>query len=127
MPRYFSAIKSSRRQLFGLAKTPFVAHAFVKIFGKRLRQTVRNGLGHDGVVVVVLRLEALDHFFQSNARRDGERAEIIIQVLAVGWLAVGGFGAMKSARHQFGVPSPLSICWRRKWNVVRRCWREPLV
>ena len=29
------------------------------------------------------------------------------------------FGATKSARHQFGVPSPFSICWRRKWNVVR--------
>ncbi len=29
------------------------------------------------------------------------------------------FGATKSARHQFGVPSPFSICWRRKWNRLR--------
>ncbi len=79
MPRYFSSIKSSVVELFQFAKTPFVADALVQKFRERLGQPVRNRLGHDGVVIVVLRFEFLDDFLQADARRDGKRADMIIQ------------------------------------------------
>ncbi len=58
------------RQLFQVAKTPFVADALVQKFRKRLRQTVGDGLGQDGVVIVVPGFEVFDNFLQANAGRD---------------------------------------------------------
>ena len=79
MPRYFSAIKSSVRKIFVPAVTPFLADALVQKFGERLGQAVRQRLGHDGVVIVVVGFEFLDQFLQSMPAGDGERAEIVGQ------------------------------------------------
>ena len=48
-------------------------------FRKRLRQPVRQRLGHDGVVVIVVRLEFLDQFLQSMPAGNGESANMIIR------------------------------------------------
>ena len=86
-------------------------------FRKGLRQPVGQCLGHDGVVIVVVGLEFFHQFLQPVPAGDGKRADVISR----GWMfecwMLSAFGAIKSARHQFGVPSPFSICWRRKWNV----------
>ena len=110
-------------EIFGFAKAPFVADAFVQIFGEGLGQTIRQRLGHDGVVIVVVVFEFLDEFLEAMAAGDGEGADVIRESAGC-WIR---FGAMKSARHQFGVPSPFSICWRRKWNVVKTLVRDSSV
>ena len=52
-----------RREFFQPAKTPFVADAFVEILGERFRQTIGNGFGENGVVIVVFGFELLNDFF----------------------------------------------------------------
>lgn len=54
---------------------PFPAHAQVEKLGKGLGQSVGQGFGHDGAVVVVSALEALDQFLQTVTRGDGKGAK----------------------------------------------------
>ena len=49
-------------QFFKFAKTPFFANALVQEFRERFRQPVRQRLGHDGVVIVVVGLEFVHQF-----------------------------------------------------------------
>ena len=46
-------------------------------FRKSLRQPVGQRLGHDGVVVVMVRLELFHQFLQPVPRGDGESADVI--------------------------------------------------
>ena len=65
-------------EILRAAKTPFITHALVQVFGKRLRQAVGDGFRHDGVVVVVLCLELLDNVLQADAGGDCKRTDIIL-------------------------------------------------
>ena len=129
MPRYFSSIKSSVRQIFNFAKAPFLADALVQKFRERLGQPVGQRLGHDGIVIVVAGFEFLDEFFQSVPAGDRKCANDNPREFEISKFEIRDVdrGAMKSARHQFGVPSPFSICWRRKWNVVKTFARDSSV
>ena len=51
-------------QFFSFAVTPFFADAFMQKFRKRLRQPVGQCLGHDGVVIIVVRLELFHQLLQ---------------------------------------------------------------
>ncbi len=64
-------------QILILAETPLDARPLVHEFGKAFRQAVRQRLGHQGVVVVIVLLEFRDQRLDLKARGDGERAEII--------------------------------------------------
>ena len=79
MPRYFSWISSSVRQIFVAAIAPLVAHALVQAFGEGFGEAVGEGLGHDGVVVVVLGAEAVAELLQADAAGDGEGADVVGQ------------------------------------------------
>ena len=60
-------------------------------FGERLGQAVGDGLGRDGLIIVVIGLELAHQFVAADAGGDGEGAEIILA-------AAIASGAMKSAR-----------------------------
>ena len=51
--------------------------ALVHQFGESFRQAVRQSLGHQGVVVVIVFLKLFDQGFDMKARGDRERAQII--------------------------------------------------
>ncbi len=119
-------MRSSVREILGFAVAPFFADAFVQELGERFGQPVGQRLGHDGVVVVVICFEFLDKFLQAVAAGDGEGAEVVGNVERRS-VTMSSFGAMKSARHQLGVPSAFSICWRRKWKVVKTLVRDSSV
>ena len=56
---------------------PFLARLLVQQLGECLRQPVRQRLGHDRVVVVVVLLEFLADRFQADAARHGKGTDII--------------------------------------------------
>ena len=58
MPRYFSWMSCSRREVFGPAVAPVVAGLLVQVLGEGFGEAVGERLGHDRVVVVVVCLEA---------------------------------------------------------------------
>ena len=59
------------------AISPLIAHLFVQPFGERFRQPVRQRLGHDGIVIVVILLELRAQRLHPDAGRDRKRADII--------------------------------------------------
>ena len=77
MPRYFSAMRSSARQLLVLAVAPVLARLRVQVLGERLGQPVGQRLHHDRVVVVVLLLEASRQLVGAEAGRHREHAEVV--------------------------------------------------
>src|SRR5437867_3315212 len=66
------------RKLLVVAVAPFLTDPFVQVFGKGLRQTIGQRFGHDGVVIVVVGLEFLDEFFQTETAGDGEGTQMIV-------------------------------------------------
>ena len=56
MPRYFSSIKSSFESRSSLPNPQSRRASLVQHLGKGLGQPVGQGLGHDGVVIVVVAL-----------------------------------------------------------------------
>jgi hypothetical protein len=61
------------------AIAPLVARLLVQAFGEGLREPVGESLGHDRVVVVVLRAEAVAELFQANAAGDRKGADAVGQ------------------------------------------------
>ena len=55
----------------------FGAHPPVQRFGEGFGQPVAEQLGHDGAVVVVVAAETFGQFVQTDARRYGERADVV--------------------------------------------------
>ncbi len=66
-------------QAFFAAVAPLLADALVQAFGKGFRQAVGDGLGHDGVVVVVLGAEAVAQLLKADAAGDREGADVVGQ------------------------------------------------
>ena len=62
-----------------LAVAPLAPDARVQELGKRLGQPIRQGLGHDRAVVVVVPLEASDQLVGADPRGDGKGADVIEQ------------------------------------------------
>ena len=106
MPRYFSWIRSSLRRFSLAAVAPFIPRALVQAFGERFGQSVGEGLGHDGVVIVVRGAEPFAQLLQANSAGHGECADVIGSPVS--------FGAMKSASDRQGSFPSRSACWRRK-------------
>ena len=65
-------------QLFLSTEAPFLADPLVQVLGKGLGKAVRQGLGHDGVVIVVRGFVSGDHFVQSEARAHREAADMVL-------------------------------------------------
>lgn len=110
MPRYFSRMMSLISRALGLAVAAEVAGFFVHQFGERFGEAVAEGLGHDRVVVVVLRAEFGGELFDAVAGGDGEAAEESRPPLS--------FGAMKSESEWLNWSTGFSCCWRRQWKVA---------
>ena len=53
------------------------AGALVQVLGEGFGQTVGEGGGHDGVVVVVVAPEVFGQRFRADARRDSEAADVV--------------------------------------------------
>src|SRR5205085_3574007 len=66
-------------ELLGFTVTPFITRAFVKVLGKSLCQAVSKGLGHNGVVVVVVGLEFPAEFFDTKTCSDSKRSYVVWQ------------------------------------------------
>ena len=66
-------------QPFVAAVTPLLAHALVQALGEGFGQTVGQGFGHNRVVIVIFRAEAVAEVFQTDAAGDRESAEVIGQ------------------------------------------------
>src|SRR5206468_11770784 len=71
-------------QVFGAERLPFavaplLARPLVQQLGEGLRQPVSQRLRHDRVVVVVLLLKTRADRFHTNAARDRERADVILE------------------------------------------------
>ncbi len=65
------------REIFIFAITPLLADALMEEFGEGLRQAVREGFRHDGIVIVMVGLEFPDQFLESVAAGDGKGANVI--------------------------------------------------
>src|SRR5580658_104304 len=70
------------RERLALAVAPLVAHALVKALGKGFGQPIGKGLGHDGVVVVVLRLERIAQLLETESGAHREAADVVGQARA---------------------------------------------
>ena len=64
-------------EAFVQAVAPFAADALVQALGEGLRQAVRQGLGHDGVVVVMVVLESLAERFGAEPGAHSKGAQVI--------------------------------------------------
>src|SRR5690606_11880912 len=64
---------------FVLAVAPLDAGALVEALGEGFGEAVGEGFGHDGVVVVVLRLELEDEVLQADAAGDGKGADVVCE------------------------------------------------
>ncbi len=85
MPRYLFANKVFVGKVLVAPVTPFPASPQVEILGEGLRQPIRQRLGHDRVVVVVVALEFLAEFRSPKTRANGESAQVIREwVVAIG-------------------------------------------
>ena len=51
----------------------------MQAFSKSLGQSIGKGFRHDGVIVVVLRPEAVAQLLQADSAGDSERADVILQ------------------------------------------------
>ena len=65
------------RQGLGLTVTPVMADALMEPLGKGFRETVRERLSHDGVIVIMFSFEFGAEFVESLARSHNEGADII--------------------------------------------------
>ena len=65
------------RQLFFLAVTPFPANALMQKLGECLSEAIRQGLGHDRVVVIMLSFKAANQLISAVSRGDREDAQVI--------------------------------------------------
>src|SRR5262249_48241608 len=54
-------------QMFIASVSPFAPYALMQVFSECFRQAIREGFGHDGVVIVVLGAESVAQFRQSDA------------------------------------------------------------
>ncbi len=79
MPRYFSWINSSLRQILAAAVTPLIPHSLMQAFGKSFSQAVGEGLRHDRVVIVVRGPEPVAQLFQADSARHRECPDVIGQ------------------------------------------------
>src|ERR1700722_15195020 len=62
---------------FSAAITPFFLHPLVQTLSESFGQTIGDGFGHNGVVVVILGFESVAEFFESDAAGYRESAEVI--------------------------------------------------
>ena len=65
------------------------ARLFMQVLGEGFRQAVGQGADHDGVVVVQVVLELAGQLFHADARRDGEKAQVVGQAGLLGRDVVG--------------------------------------
>src|SRR5581483_7989502 len=66
-------------QVFRTAVTPLITDTLVQAFGESLRQAIRKGFGHDGVVVVVLGAITVAEFLQPDTAGYCKCANVIAQ------------------------------------------------
>ena len=66
-------------QGFLFAISPFSADPLVQILGEGFRQSIRQRLGHDGIVLIVILLEFLRQLLRAMARGDSKSADGIHQ------------------------------------------------
>ena len=81
----------------------------VQELGEGLGEPVGERLYHDGVVVVVVSLEAKSRLISPESRCDGEESYVVFETRLL--------GATKSASERFGRPGGFCFCWRRKWRL----------
>src|SRR5205809_1076104 len=79
-------------QLLQLAEAPFLARALVQVLGKGLRQAIRQSLGHNRVVIVVIALKLLAERLDAESRRHGKSADVIPKRASSLSLRRGGTG-----------------------------------
>src|SRR5690606_25708755 len=75
---------------------PLLAHPLVEVFSERLGKTIRERLGHDGVVIVMSRLEFQHQLHQAVPRSDCERPEIIADQVRLSAMGGGGPSIIRS-------------------------------
>src|SRR5512140_71295 len=64
-------------ELLAFAKAPLFAGTLVQEFGESLREAVRERLGHDGVVIIMIELEMFAEFLNTKPGANGKGPEII--------------------------------------------------
>ena len=62
---------------------PILPGPAVQKLGEGLRQAIRQGLGHDGIIIIVVALESRANLFQAKTRADRECPQVI-RALALG-------------------------------------------
>src|SRR5579864_483848 len=67
-------------ELFFAAEAPRIASAFVHELGQSLGQTIREGLGHQSIVVVIVLLELFNQRLDLNSGGDSKCAEVVLQL-----------------------------------------------
>ena len=87
--------------------------------GEGLGEPVGERLYHDGVVVVVVPLEAKRRLISPESGCDGEESTWSSETRAPGGDEVGE-RAVRTA-------SGFCLCWRRKWRLVSVSSRDPSV
>ena len=116
MPRYFSAIKSSLAQVLVLAIAPLAADPLVQQLGQRLGQPIGKRLGHDRVVIVVVRVET------AAAKSSGPEPAVTRKGAEIIGAAQSTPGPRNRQATEEVWPSR-SHCCRSSWKRAARSWR----
>src|SRR5215213_7511367 len=67
------------RQILESAVAPFTANTLMQELSKRFRQSIRQCLDHNRVVIVVLRFELMRERFRTDTRRQCECTHMVAQ------------------------------------------------